>query len=109
MYINFGYIVSIIILIWAIFSSEPLQNYLFVLFFFVIGISCSLHYKKSGRTHCQITGYGFIGIGVIALLQVLGIINISGDWILYIVIAILVIAFGIEFLHKKKTGSVYRK
>jgi len=106
--ISFGYITSIIILVVAIFSSSPLQDYLFVVFFFVMGSSCGLHYKSTGRVHCQITGYGFLGVGVIALLKVLEIINISWNIIWWIVIALLVVAFGLEFLHKKKIGCIVK-
>lgn len=98
-----------IFIIADIFASQDTSNILWTIFFFVLGALCLWNYSNCGRVHCQITGYGFIGVGVTALLNILNIINISWNIIWTIFIIVLIIGYGFEFIHKGKTGSCYRK
>jgi len=91
------------------FTNEIYSNYLWMVFFFIIGAHCLWNYYSCGRAHCLITGWGFLGVGVIALLQVLGVIGISWRAIWIIFIVVLVVGFGYEFVHKSKSGSCYVK
>jgi len=104
-----GWIIIIAFIIVGIFAPEPYKSYIYVLFFFVIGGLCLYNFHTCGRIHCQITGWGFIGVGIIALLQVLGIISISWNVIWIIFLVVLVVGYGYEFLQKEKTGSCYKK
>lgn len=104
-----GWIIVVILIIAGIFAPEPYESYIHVLFFLVIGALCMYNYKTCRRVHCQITGWGFLGVGVIALLQVLNVISISFDTIWIIFIIVLVVGYGYEFLVKSKSGSCYRK
>ena len=93
----------------SIFTPENISNILWTVFFFVIGVLCLWNYKACGRIHCQITGYGFLAVGFLALLSILEIIKISFNTIWLIFIIILIVGYGIEYRHKGKTGSCYRK
>jgi len=104
-----GYLVIFIILIVAAFSPSPYRDYLYVLFFLVLGGACLLNYSRCGRVHCQITGWGFLAVGILALLKVLNVISLSWNMIWTIFIIVLVVGFGVEFLHKGKTGTCYVK
>jgi len=104
-----GFLIVIIILILAIFSPEPYESYLYVLFFFLTGALCLYNYKNCGRIHCKITGPGFIIVGIIALFKVLEIISISWNLIWIIFWVVLIVGFGIEFSQKGKIGVCYDK
>ena len=103
------FVLVAIFVIADIFTPESTSNILWTIFFFIIGGHCLWNYSSCGRVHFQITGYGFIAVGIIALLQVLGIFAISFSTIWIIFIIVLVVGFGIEFIHKGKTGTCYRK
>ena len=85
-----------------------LRNILLIIFFFVIGGLCLYNYKVCGRVHCQITGYGFLLVGILALLGILEIIDI-GNILNVMILAVLIIGFGYEFLYKNKKGTCYKK
>lgn len=104
-----GWVIIIVFILAAIFVSEPYENYNRVLFFFVIGGLCVYNFHSCGRIHCQITGWGFIGVGIIALLKVLNIISISFGTIWIIFFIVLVVGYGYEFLQKEKTVKSYNK
>jgi len=104
-----GWIIVFILLIAGIFAPEPYGSYIYVLFFFVIGGLCMYNFRNCGRIHCQITSWGFIGVGIIALLQVLNIMSISFGTIWIIFFIVLVVGYGYEFLQKEKTGTCYAK
>lgn len=89
--------------------TEAESQLLWTVFFFVIGGLCLWNYYGCGRVHCQITGYGFLAVGVIALLQILNVINISWNAIWWIFIVVLIVGFGFEFIYKGKKGSCYKK
>ena len=92
-----------------ILTPNKISNILWTVFFFVIGALCLWNYKGCGRVHCQITGYGFLAVGVLALLSILEIINISFNKIWLIFISVLIVGYGIEFIYKSKKGSSYKK
>jgi len=104
-----GWIIVIAFIIAGGLASEPSKSYIYVVFFFVIGGLCLHNFHNCGRIHCQITGWGFIGVGILALLQVLNVIVISFGTIWTIFIIVLVVGYGYEFLQKGKTGSCYKK
>jgi len=104
-----GWIVIVILIIAGILIPEPHKNHAYVLFFFVIGGLCLYNFYNCGRVHCQITGWGFIGVGIIALLKMLDVISISFDTIWTIFLVVLVVGYGYEFFKKGKTGSCYVK
>jgi len=103
-----GWIVVFILIIAGILAPEPYESYIYVLFFFVIGGLCMYNFSSCGRTHCQITGWGFIGVGIIALLQVLNVIPISFGTVWIIFFIVLIVGYGYEFSQKGKTGSCYK-
>jgi len=104
-----GWIIIVILILAGIFAPEPYESYIYVLFFFVIGGLCMYNFSNCGRVHCRITGWGFIGVGVLALLVVLGIIDISFDtlWIIFFIVVI--VGYGYEYFQKGKTGTCYTK
>jgi len=102
-----GWIIVFILIVAGIFIPEQHKGHVYVLFFFVIAGLCLYNYSNCGRIHCQITGWGFLGVGVIALLSLFGVISISGDMIWGIFIVVLVVGYGYEFIQKDKTGSRY--
>ena len=99
----------LIIAISFLFTAD-IRHQLYVVYFFVQGGLCAFEYTKCRRVHCQITGIGFMGVGVLALLNVLGIINIVWDIISGIFVFILILGYGIENRYKAKhEGSCYRE
>jgi len=104
-----GWIIVIIFIIAGALAPEPYKSYIYVLFFFVLGGLCLYNFSGCGRIHCQITGWGFIGVGILALLRVLNIIDISFNMIWLIFILVAIVGYGYEFLQKDKTGSCYVK
>src|SRR5918996_5670222 len=42
---------------------------------FALGTLCIINYSSCGRYHCKITGPGFYGLGVLALLETVGIVS----------------------------------
>jgi len=104
-----GWIIVIILLLAGVFVPELYESYVHVLFFFVIGGLCLYNFNNCGRIHCQITGWGFLGVGLIALLNVLNIISISFGTIWIIFFIVLIVGYGYEFFQKRKSGSCYVK
>ena len=107
--LGIGWIIIFIFIIAGIIAPEPYESYIHVLFFFSIGGLCLYNFNKCGRIHCQITGWGFIGVGIIALLSVLNIISISFNTLWTIFIIVLIVGYGYEFFQKGKSGSCYVK
>lgn len=104
-----GWIIVFIFIIAGIFVPETHKSHFYVVFFFVIAGLCLFNFNRCGRTHCQITGWGFLGVGILALLSSLNLVSISFDaiWIIFIIVA--VVGFGYEFFKKGKSGSCYVK
>ncbi len=75
---------------------------------FACGLLCIWNLKSCGRYHCAITGPGFLGIGILSLVEALGIINFQ-EWIQWAILAVvLAIGFGLEYRYKLKEGTYYR-
>ena len=59
----------------ASFLPNKLGDILFGSLFFLLGGLCLFNYNRCGRVHCQITGYGFIAVGVLALMEIMNILK----------------------------------
>jgi|ERR687891_805789 hypothetical protein len=76
---------------------------------FAAGLMCSWNFKSCGRYHCAVTGPGFFGLGILSLIEALGIFN-SPEWIEWsIFTAVLAIGIGLEYMHKISEGTCYCK
>ena len=76
---------------------------------FAAGVMCIWNFNLCGRYHCIITGPGFLGIGIISLIEALGIINLL-EWIEWsILFAVLAIGFGLEYRYKLKEETCFVK
>jgi len=93
----------------GIFAPPLVEQIADIAFFFLLGGLCIWNYRRCGRVHCQITGYGFSGVGVIALLNLLNVITLSEGTIWLIFLVVLIVGYGLEFAYKKKTGTCYKK
>ena len=43
---------------------------------------CVMNFRSCGRYHCKITGFGFFGLGIMAVLDTVGVINLAA-WIVW--------------------------
>jgi len=96
----------------AFFANVVFPEYgdeVWTVFFFVQGGLCIWNFKRCSRVHCQITGYGFIAVGLLSLLNIMGILTISWNALWLIIAAVLVVGFSVEGIHKGKTGSRYKE
>jgi len=76
---------------------------------FAAGLMCLWNFKSCGRYHCSITGPGFFGLGILSLVESLGIFN-PAEWIEWSIFgAVLAIGFGLEYVHKIREGTCYCK
>jgi hypothetical protein len=76
---------------------------------FAAGLMCLWNFKSCGRYHCAITGPGFFGLGILSLIEALGIFN-PAEWIEWSIFgAVLAIGFGLEYVHKIREGTCYCK
>ncbi len=78
---------------------------------FAAGLMCIWNFRSCRRFHCIITGPGFIGLGILSLIEAISIISIR-EWIEWpildlIFLAVLAIGFGSEYLYKKRDGTCY--
>jgi hypothetical protein len=74
---------------------------------FALGTLCILNYSSCGRYHCKITGPGFYGLGILALLETVGIVS-APAWVTFTaLIAVLAVGFGLEYRYKGKEGTCY--
>ena len=68
---------------------------------------CLVNYRICGRYHCKITGLGFFGLGILAVLDTVGVIN-PPAWIIWTTLfTIIAVGFGLEYRYSSKTGSRY--
>lgn len=100
-------LVGIVVL--AGFLSFEIKQIVDLIFFFIIGGLCLYNYNRCGRVHCQITGYGFTFVGILALLLKLDVISFNYNWLWGLFFVFLIVGYGIEFLHKGKKGTCYKK
>jgi protein-S-isoprenylcysteine O-methyltransferase Ste14 len=74
---------------------------------FAASAMCLVNYRSCGRYHCKITGLGFFGLGVLAILDTVGVIN-PAAWVIWTTLsAVLAVGFGLEYRHNSKVGSRY--
>jgi hypothetical protein len=74
---------------------------------FAAGTICIANFSSCGRYHCKITGPGFYGLGVLAILETIGLVDAPG-WVTFAaLIAVLVVGFGLEYRYKGKEGTCY--
>jgi hypothetical protein len=74
---------------------------------FAASAMCGMNYRSCGRYHCKITGLGFFGLGILAILDTVGVINPSA-WIIWTTLsAVLALGFGLEYRYNSKSGSCY--
>lgn len=74
---------------------------------FAAGAMCLVNYRSCGRYHCKITGLGFLGLGILAVLDTVGVIN-HAAWITWTALfAVLAFGFGLEYRYNSKSGSCY--
>lgn len=74
---------------------------------FVAGTMCLANFSSCGRYHCKITGLGFFGLGILAVLDTVGMID-PPAWVTWTALfAVLAVGFGLEYRHNSKSGSCY--
>jgi hypothetical protein len=57
--------------------------------------------------HCKITGPGFLGLGVLALLQEIELIDLEA-WVTWTALfVVLAVGFALEYRYNSKSGSCY--
>ena len=74
---------------------------------FAAGMMCLANYNSCGRYHCKITGPGFFGLGILAILDTIGMID-PPAWVTWTTLfAVLAVGFGLEYRYNSKCGSCY--
>ena len=74
---------------------------------FAASAMCVINYKSCGRYHCKITGLGFFGLGILAVLDTVGVINLAA-WIIWSILSVvLAVGFGLEHRYNSKISSCY--
>jgi protein-S-isoprenylcysteine O-methyltransferase Ste14 len=74
---------------------------------FAASAMCLANYNSCGRYHCKITGLGFLGLGVLAILEEIGVIDLEA-WVTWTTLfAVLAVGFGLEYRYNSKSGSRY--
>jgi hypothetical protein len=74
---------------------------------FAAGAVCLVNYSACGRYHCKITGPGFFGLGVLAILDEIEVIDLEA-WITWTtLLAVLAFGFGLEYRYNSTSGSCY--
>jgi protein-S-isoprenylcysteine O-methyltransferase Ste14 len=74
---------------------------------FAASAMCLVNYRSCGRYHCKITGFGFFGLGVLAILEEIGLIDLEA-WVIWTtLLAVLAVGFGLEYRYNSKSGSCY--
>jgi protein-S-isoprenylcysteine O-methyltransferase Ste14 len=74
---------------------------------FAASAMCLVNYNSCGRYHCKITGLGFFGLGVLAILEEIGVIDLEA-WVTWTTLfAVLAVGFGLEYRYNSKSGSCY--
>jgi protein-S-isoprenylcysteine O-methyltransferase Ste14 len=74
---------------------------------FAASVMCLVNYNSCGRYHCKITGLGFLGLGVLAILEEIGVIDLEA-WVTWTTLfVVLAVGFGLEYRYNSKSGSCY--
>jgi hypothetical protein len=88
-------------------TSWQYEGWALVAGWFAASAMCVVNYRSCGRYHCKITGLGFFGLGILAALDTVGVIN-PAAWIIWTTLsAVLVVGFGLEYRYNSKSGSRY--
>jgi hypothetical protein len=77
---------------------------------FAAGAMCVINYRSCGRYHCKITGPGFFGLGILAVLDTVGVINLAA-WVIWSILsAVLAVGFSLEYRYRyhSKSGCCLR-
>jgi len=89
------------------FMPSAYEGWAIVAGWFAAGAMCLVNYSSCGRYHCKITGPGFFGLGILAILDTIGVIN-SAAWVIWTALfAVLAVGFGLEYRYNSKSGSCY--
>jgi hypothetical protein len=99
-------VIAYMVLVDNLMSSEY-EGWAIVAGWFAAGAMCLVNYNSCGRYHCKITGLGFLGLGILAVLDTMGVIN-TAAWIIWTALfAVLAVGFGLEYRYNSKSGSCY--
>ena len=99
-------VVAYMVLVDNLMPSEY-EGWALVAGWFAAGTMCIANFSSCGRYHCKITGPGFYGLGVLAVLETIGVVDAPG-WVTFTaLIAVLVVGFGLEYRYKGKEGTCY--
>lgn len=86
---------------------SPYEGWALIVGWFALGTMCLVNFSSCGRYHCKITGPGFFGLGNLAVLDAIGLVN-PPAWATYsAILAVLAVGFGLEYRYNSKSGSCY--
>jgi protein-S-isoprenylcysteine O-methyltransferase Ste14 len=89
------------------FMPSEYEGWAIVAGWFAASSMCLVNYGSCRRYHCKITGLGFFGLGVLAVLEEIGVIDLD-TWIIWTaLLTVLAVGFGLEYRYKSKSGSCY--
>ena len=87
------------------FMPTQYEGWALVAGWFAAGAMCLLNYSSCARYHCKITGPGFFGLGILGVLEEIGVIKLEA-WLTWtILFVVLAIGFGLEYRYNSKSGS----
>ena len=99
-------VVAYMVLVDNLMPSEY-EGWALVAGWFAAGAMCLVNYGSCGRYHCKITGPGFFGLGVLAILEEIGFIDLEA-WITWTaLLTVLAVGFGLEYKYNSKSSSCY--
>jgi hypothetical protein len=99
-------VVAYMVLVDNLMPSEY-EGWTLVAGWFAAGTMCLANFSSCGRYHCKITGPGFYGLGILAILETIGVVDAPG-WVTFTaLIAVLAVGFGLEYRYKGKEGTCY--
>jgi protein-S-isoprenylcysteine O-methyltransferase Ste14 len=99
-------VVAYMVLVDNLMPSEY-EGWAIVAGWFAAGAMCLVNYSSCGRYHCKITGLGFFGLGVLAILEEIGMIDLEA-WVTWTTLfVVLAVGFGLEYRYNFKSGSRY--
>jgi hypothetical protein len=99
-------VIAYMILVGNLMPSEY-EGWALVAGWFAAGTMCLANFSSCGRYHCKITGPGFYGLGILAILESIGVVDAPG-WVTFTAfIAVLAVGFGLEYRYKGKEGTCY--
>ena len=100
-------VVAYMVLVDNLMPSAYYEGWALVAGWFAAGTMCLANFSSCGRYHCKITGPGFFGLGILAVLETIGVVDAPG-WVTFAaLIAVLAVGFGLEYRYKGKEGTCY--